>query len=146
MHESEELTYSPYGVIQGSSFSRLMALVMCLDIHEIPHVVPHKDNIKYYGCTDDSEGAPHVESYVDEVYGILAGKDDEIKAKIEDYLKKMQSYFNYNYLKINMGKTQIVIWSSKKKKKHIQKDKICFGKISLEPNSKMKVLAFIFNR
>merc|ERR1711895_357235 len=97
-------------------------------------------------CTKQKEGGASIESYVDDIYGIIVGDDYNIKDKIIEYLKKMKTYFNQNKLKINLDKTKILIWNSKKINKKLQTTNIRVEDINVNAIDKIKILGYWMNR
>ena len=134
------------GVLQGSSASGTCALIYTLDVFNITHEEKHQNHSEYNQCTNSIEGGATIESYVDDIYGVVCGNDKNIKDRIINYLKKMKAYFNQNRLKINLDKTKIIIWNRKKANKYLQTTNICVDDINVDAVNNMKILGFVLNR
>ena len=48
-------------------------------------------------------------TFVDDCYSVISGKKNEIWKKIENYISTVEKYYTANKLKLNTGKTQILI-------------------------------------
>jgi len=101
-------------VLQGSSLSRTLANLFCLDLIHITHKGRHATNILYSECSIRNQDQNYTLSYVDDVYSIIKSWFLTIHSKIRNHLDLMRIYFDANRLRINALKTQIMLWGEHK--------------------------------
>ena len=95
-------------VFQGSVLSVIFYNIFTLDLPFITHQVAHNSHYENYVCSN-----PFLMSYVDDLFSVIEGNEENIWNKISDYIKLTKLYYNSNKLKINIEKTQLMISGNK---------------------------------
>ena len=98
-NSSDLLIMGNQSVIQGSSLSCLFYNIFTLDLPFITHEHMHQSHIEYFTCKK-----PFLCAYIDDCFGIIEGKADNIWQKNDNYIEKLKKYYNANKLKINVKK------------------------------------------
>ena len=109
-NNSDKLVTGPYSVSQGSVVSGLFYLISVLDAHHQSHCYKHNTHKEYIHCQNTE-----INIYVDDVYGIVVENKDrkipDLWKDIDEFIRKMELYYNSNGLSINVSKTQMVVYS-----------------------------------
>ena len=108
-NSSDLLLLGNQSVIQGSSLSCIFYNIFTLDLPFITHAQIHESHYEYFSCNQT-----FICAYIDDCFGIIEGKDDDIWQKIHVYIETMKKYYNANKLKINVIKTKIMITGDNK--------------------------------
>ena len=101
---SDILVVGDRSVQQGSVLSTLYYTIFMLDLPRITHQVLHNNHFEEFNCTKE-----FMITFIDDVFAVIEGDRNDIWFKIEKYIRKMESYYISNKLKINVAKTQILI-------------------------------------
>ena len=81
-------------------------------------------------------------TYVDDCYAIIHANPNNIWAKIEQYINKMNRYFNNNRLQMNTKKTNVMII---KNNNDVIEEQIIINNNTIRNLSKLTVLGIVFN-
>ena len=137
---SDLLIIGNQSVFQGSILSVVFYNIFTLDIPFIPHKLPaqlsHNSHYKYFKCKN-----PFLVSYIDDLFAVIEGDDNNIWIKIKEYITTMKDYYTSNKLKINIDKSQIMLSGNRNK----IKGSINIDGKTITNKSSMKILGTIFS-
>ena len=137
---SDLLIIGNQSVFQGSILSVVFYNIFTLDIPFIPHKLPaqlsHNSHYEYFKCKN-----PFLVSYIDDLFAVIEGDDNNIWIKIKEYITTMKDYYTSNKLKINIDKSQIMLSGNRNK----IKGSINIDGKTITNKSSMKILGTIFS-
>ena len=136
--KSEVLLTGSHSVYQGSVLSCLFSNIYILDLPLISHEVNHINHLEYFKCSKT-----FMCTYVDDCFSVISGNKNNIWKQIKQYIDMVEKYYNANKLKLNTGKTQILIIG--------KNNSTVNGNLILEGNTvhnsrNMKILGTIFSQ
>ena len=103
---SDKLTMSPNSVIQGSTLSCALFLILILDMPQIFHAKPHEPE------DDRNCAAPSLRTFVDDTLTVVTKNGHPtIKEAVTEAMTKLSKYMEDNKLALNQDKSQIMIWT-----------------------------------
>ena len=109
-----------------------------LDMVHINHKIKHENNFEYDRCRNTQSN-----TYVDDCFSTIESDQKNIWIDIEAYIRKMETYYTSNKLKINTEKTKILIMTKGGKSVDGQ---IVMNKEIVKNVRTIKVLGTIFNQ
>ena len=121
-----------HGVAQGSLVGPILFLIF---INDLPNFLPHGRLLSYADDTQLLDSAPPN----------AAGLSD-LKARVEESIYRLQSWFQSNSLKMNPNKTDFMVVGTKPSLKEIRNFNISIAGSDICPSTSVKILGVVIDR
>jgi len=120
--EHSKLVLLKYGVPQGSVLGPKKYTMYATPLEAITR----RHGLSYHFYTDDTQ-----------LYISFKPKEDAVKAQslslIENCLTDIEGWMRTNLLKLNIDKTEVMLFTSKHNAFHMKNVTVCFGDINITP-------------